>query len=299
MTTRNRSGSRPCSSRQRLPPRSAASLLIGPSPDDTDSGGLPLTDSTPHAGHQRKARPGTHAATTLATAPTLILDFDGVIADTEPLHAEAKRRTLDRFGIAYEPQLFDDFKGRTDVDFFAHVVAERTDRPRDVATLLADKRTKYRALFHDVRLMPGFEDFLAIARARFDHIAVATSASREDFDLVADRFDLHRALDVIVTSDDTTRFKPDSEPYRLAAERLGVEAASAVVVEYSPNGVRSASAAGAFVIGLAGAFPRAALFEAGADLVVDSLATLGSRLTEARPASGHFLDRSTGASRPS
>jgi beta-phosphoglucomutase len=212
------------------------------------------------------------------SATALILDFDGVIADTEPLHAEAKRRTLDRFSIAYSPRLFADFKGRTDVDFFAHVVAELTDGHPDSATLLAGKRAEYRAVFPGVRLMPGFEDFLTIARARFDHVAVATSATRSDFDLVANQFDLGHAFDVIVTSEDTTRFKPDPEPYRVAMERLGVQAGSTVVVEDSPNGVRAASDAGTFVIGLAGAFAREALVGAGADLVVDRLATLASQL---------------------
>jgi phosphoglycolate phosphatase-like HAD superfamily hydrolase len=43
-----------------------------------------------------------------------IFDFDGVIIDSEPLHARAKRLTLEQFQISYPPSLFSDFKGRTD-----------------------------------------------------------------------------------------------------------------------------------------------------------------------------------------
>ena len=53
-----------------------------------------------------------------------IFDFDGVIVDSEPLHAAAKREVLERFSIAYPETLFVDWKGRTDVDFFDHVVRD-------------------------------------------------------------------------------------------------------------------------------------------------------------------------------
>jgi beta-phosphoglucomutase len=207
-----------------------------------------------------------------------ILDFDGVIAETEPVHAEAKRRTLERFGIVHPYTIFDDFKGRTDVDFFDHIVARLPDGGPSVASMLEDKRAEYRKLYPLVQLMPGFDALLAVVRRRFQHLAIATSATRADFDLVAGRFDFAREVDVVVTSDDTTRFKPDPEPYLVALDRLGVEPAGAATIEDSPNGVRSAALAGTFVIGLGGAFAPTELEAAGADLVVHDLLALADRL---------------------
>jgi beta-phosphoglucomutase len=207
-----------------------------------------------------------------------VLDFDGVIADTEPIHAEAKRRTLDRYGIAYPPTIFDAFKGRTDVDFFDYVAAELGPTGHRSSVLLEAKRREYLTLFEDVQLMPGFTAFLPLARRRFERIGIATSATRHDFELVAKRFDFISSIDAVVTSDDTTRFKPDPEPYLVALERLRVEADAALVVEDSPNGVRSAVAAGTFVVGLATAFPRSELEAAGADLVLGGFGELSGRL---------------------
>jgi beta-phosphoglucomutase len=207
-----------------------------------------------------------------------ILDFDGVIADTEPLHAEAKRRTLDRYGIPYPPTIFDAFKGRTDVDFFDYVVVELGPTGHDRSVLLEAKRREYLMLFEGVRLMPGFTAFLALARRRFERLGIATSATRHDFELVARRFEFANSIDAVVTSDDTTRFKPDPEPYLVALERLGVDAEAALVVEDSPNGVRSAVAAGALVVGMDTAFPRHELEAAGANLVLGGFAELSGRL---------------------
>jgi beta-phosphoglucomutase len=197
-----------------------------------------------------------------------IFDFDGVIVDSEPLHASAKRMTLERFGIAFPATLFDDFKGRTDVDFFEHVVSHMAPTGTRPEPLLAEKDEIYAGLFADVPLMPGFGAFLAVARRQFDGIAIATSATRRDFYLVADRFDLASRVDVIVTGADTPRHKPDPAPYLEALARLAIEPDQALVVEDSPNGVRSARAAGICVIALTTQFAPEVLLSAGADRLV-------------------------------
>ena len=54
----------------------------------------------------------------------LIFDLDGVIIDTEPLHAEAKRITFEKYGIAVPERLYAEFRGRSDLDMVEHVVRE-------------------------------------------------------------------------------------------------------------------------------------------------------------------------------
>jgi len=57
---------------------------------------------------------------------------------------------------------------------------------------------------------------------------------------------------VVVTRDDVVRGKPDPEGYRLAAARLGIDVASALVVEDSAPGVAAGRAAGAMIAALKG-----------------------------------------------
>jgi beta-phosphoglucomutase len=212
-----------------------------------------------------------------------IFDFDGVIIDSEPLHAQAKRLTLERFGIAFPSTLLDDFKGRTDVDFFDHVVAHFAPPGTRPGPLLVEKAERYRELFAAVPLMPGFEAFLELARRHFDRIGIATSATSRDFGLAADRFDLTRRVDVIVTGEDTTRHKPDPAPYIAAIARLAVKPGEALVIEDSPNGVRSARAAGAYVVGLTTAFAPHELSAAGAHRLVAGFDELSRTLDELLP----------------
>jgi beta-phosphoglucomutase len=118
----------------------------------------------------------------------------------------------------------------------------------------------------------------------FPRLGVATSATVEDVGVVIERFGLRRWFDTIVTSADTIRHKPDPEPCLVALARLGLQPAQAVAVDDSPNGVRSAHAAGLLVIGLEGAFDAAALLGAGADRVAADLATLTGEIDGLRSA---------------
>ena len=84
--------------------------------------------------------------------------------------------------------------------------------------------------------------------------------------------------DALVTADDVERGKPHPEPYRLAAERLGVAPEHCLVLEDAPAGVEAGRRAGARVIGVATGHPPDAL--STADAVVSSVADVHVEPTE-------------------
>ncbi len=60
--------------------------------------------------------------------------------------------------------------------------------------------------------------------------------------------------EVLVTSDDVTKGKPDPEPYLKGAERLGMRPADCLVIEDAPAGIVSAKGGWMRVIGLASTY---------------------------------------------
>ena len=203
-----------------------------------------------------------------------IFDFDGVIIDSEPLHAQAKRLTLEHFQIPTPPGELSEFKGRTDSDFFAYVVAELA-RGRVSARELDDyKRRLYLEMFDQVPLVPGSLDFVRAARMRFPRIGLVTSANRRDFSLAMDKFGIRSWFDVIVNGEDTLLHKPHPEPYLKALSELDLLPAETLVVEDSPNGIHSAKAAGCLVVAITTNFSASEVLSAGADFVGDSFPEL-------------------------
>lgn len=78
----------------------------------------------------------------------------------------------------------------------------------------------------------------------------------------------------LVSADDVTQGKPDPEPYVVGARRTGTPVERCVVVEDAPAGVTAGSVAGMHVIGIKATYPRKALLQAGANVVVECLSQL-------------------------
>jgi beta-phosphoglucomutase len=207
-----------------------------------------------------------------------IFDFDGVIIDSEPLHARAKQITLDNFRVKYPPTLFVDFKGRPDKAFFQFVEDNLVIGDVTAVEMDAYKRQVYLKLFEDVPLVTGVRDFVYLARRTFKKVGLATSATPRDFSLAERKYQLRDWFDVIITGGDTTMHKPDPEPYLKAMSMLGVTGPETLVIEDSPNGIWSAKSADCTVVAITTAFQSNELSLAGADMVVASFAEIEREL---------------------
>lgn len=127
-----------------------------------------------------------------------------------------------------------------------------------------------------IEVLPGAADALRLGAA--GRAAVVTSCGAR---LAAARV---AAVDlpvppVVVTADDVERGKPDPEPYRAGAARLGVDVRRCLVVEDAESGVLSGRAAGAAVLALRTTEPEGP--GGGADLVVADLSAVRFEVTGA------------------
>jgi HAD superfamily hydrolase (TIGR01509 family) len=125
-------------------------------------------------------------------------------------------------------------------------------------------------------LRPGIAEYLAAARRHNLKRAIVSSSTRAWVEMHLERLEEAVGWDAICTADrDPARAKPAPVLYREALELLGVTADEAVAFEDSPHGVTAAKAAGVFCVAIPNEVTRElGLAEAGADIVLDSLADL-------------------------
>ena len=135
----------------------------------------------------------------------IVLDFDGVIADSEPLHFRTFREVLsaERIDLT-EDDYYARYLGFSDADAFRMIAraAGRSWSDELVATLIARKAARLEELERDTSvLFPGAERFIHDASALVP-LAIASGALRAEILRVLDRAGLTRRFTAIVGADD-------------------------------------------------------------------------------------------------
>ena len=104
---------------------------------------------------------------------------------------------------------------------------------------------------------------------------VTGSGQRPLIDRIRNTFSQYVTDDHLVTAYDVTKGKPDPDPYLIGMRHCGVNPWETIVVENAPLGVQAGNAAKAFTIGVnTGILPDEALEDAGADIILKSIAQL-------------------------
>jgi len=211
----------------------------------------------------------------------IIFDFDGVIADSEPLHFASFRDVLAEEGIALsEAQYYARYLGFDDVGALASIGAAQPEpwSSARVTALAARKAARFEALQRDVAvLFPGAAEIIRRTAAEVP-IAIASGALRAEIERVLDSTGLASCFTTIVGADDTPLSKPAPDPYLHAMARLSaavgesIPASSCVAVEDSVWGLESARAAGLHTVAVAQTYAKTEL--PVADLVIPSIAAL-------------------------
>lgn len=209
---------------------------------------------------------------------TILFDFDGVVIDSEPVHAKAKKLVLEKFNISYPPTIFDDYKGRTDKVFFDYV-SNNLDTLKHSSDLLQNsKKLIFEEIIKELKLIDGFLLFFGKMKDKGIQTAMVSSTSLYSLRLIDELYHISDLFNLVITEADTALHKPYPDPYLKALEKLKANTQSSIVIEDSPNGIISAKKAGCFVYGLTSSFQRHILMEAGADEIIENYEELMKKL---------------------
>ncbi len=225
----------------------------------------------------------------MQTLKALIFDFDGIIANTEPLHFAGLRQTLIEIGIDLtEDEYYADYLGYDDRGcFIAALTANR--RPLDPDTIARLMKRKAGAYLESVKhhqvIFPGIPEFVREAASAYP-LAIASGALRHEIEYILEDAGLRKEFLHITSAEDVTRGKPDPQPFLHALNALqqrdtGLTASACLVIEDSLPGIRSAKSAGMKVLAVTNTHTVQDLHEAHAithSLKDTSLADVRARL---------------------
>nr|QZD57932.1 HAD family phosphatase [Glycomyces sp. TRM65418] len=176
--------------------------------------------------------------------------MDGTLVDSERVWDTGIEELARLLGGTLDPAVRARMVG-TNEDDSVTMLLESLGRPlTEAPERVMWLRRRMKQLFAEgVDWKPGAQELLLEARAAGVPTALVTSTPRELAEIIIGRMGPDR-FDITVCGDEVDQRKPDPEPYRTAAEKLGVDIERCVALEDSVSGVGSALAAGAVTLAI-------------------------------------------------
>jgi HAD superfamily hydrolase (TIGR01509 family) len=222
------------------------------------------------------------ASQTRTVGPALLFDLDGTLVDSVYQHVLAWRQALEQAGIELAVWRIHRKIGMSG-GLFANALLRETGQP--VTAEQAERLQRLHAQVYagyaaQVRPLPGARELLASLTSLRVPWAVATSGRRTSAQPTLDALGVPEGVP-IVTRDQVAHAKPDPDLFLAAAERLGVDITTSVVVGDSVWDLLAARRARALGVGLlSGGYGLDELQAAGAYRVYEDPADLLNHLDE-------------------
>jgi beta-phosphoglucomutase family hydrolase len=209
----------------------------------------------------------------------IIFDMDGVLVDSEPFHIELEKQQFLQYKLSVSNEEHAQYMGVAS-DVMWNQIAEHHSinvSAEDLIEQFKIKSIRYFSELGEIPVMPGLIDFLEKLSSKNFPMAVASSSYPEIIKIILEKTDIQKYFQVVVSSQEAGKSKPEPDVFLLAARKLGIPAKDCLVVEDSANGIKAAQAAGMSCVAYqgSGANPQS---QKEADAIVSSFAQLAMML---------------------
>lgn len=177
----------------------------------------------------------------------VIFDMDGVLSDTQKLHAEAQSQILEEYGVEMSPdEITRKYAGKPPGTLF---------REESPASDPMEAHGKKQGVLYELAEMEGVEPVEGsqkLVRELFSDykLGVASSSQPEFIEEVISNLELSKFFDVIKSASEVPNGKPAPEVFLETAKELVVKPEDCLVIEDGISGMRGAKEAGMVCIGL-------------------------------------------------
>ena len=181
---------------------------------------------------------------------SIIFDLDGVLVFTDKFHYKAWKKLADSIGVYFDEEINNRLRGVSRMDSL-DIILEKyegetmsSERKRELADT---KNAAYRELLatlteDDVSM--EVRDTLAELKKKGIRIAIGSSSKNAKF--IIEQVGLTGVFDAISDGTNITHSKPDPEVFLKAAEFLGEDPSTCMVVEDAEAGIDAAIAGGMY-----------------------------------------------------
>lgn len=200
----------------------------------------------------------------------VLLDFDGVIANTIAYHVQAWQQVFASYQVEILAEDVCLLEGQL-AEEIGRQLAQQKKVSLNEMTLKEMVKQK-RAIYNQITkatVFPASRKLIELLKQNSIKIALVTGAIRQNIEPITG-IEFLRNFDTIITGNEVVNTKPHPEPYLTAAKKLNVLPGECLVIENAPLGIRAAKLAAMFCIAVKTTF-RDEKYLKEADLIVSDI----------------------------
>ena len=182
---------------------------------------------------------------------TVIFDMDGVISDTQKVHAQVASELMAKQGATISPEdVTLRFAGIKTADCFRTIFEEHNITTENLPAILEENWKRMISLAKtNVDAIPGAIEFISDLAENDFKLGVASSPS-DYVDAVLTRLNVIDLFGSITSGQEVKKGKPEPDIFLLAAEKLSSKPRDCLVIEDSISGTIAARRAGMVCVAL-------------------------------------------------
>jgi beta-phosphoglucomutase len=180
----------------------------------------------------------------------IIFDMDGVLIEAKTWHYDALNRALGLFGhtISRYDHLVT-FDGLPTVTKLDMLTLER-GLPRSLHEFINELKQKYTLELVYQHCKPSFYHEYALSHLKSQgyRIACGSNSVRESVEIMLEKSNLMKYMEVVVSSQEVSEPKPSPEMYQKIISNFSLKPEECLIIEDNENGIKAAKASGAHVL---------------------------------------------------
>lgn len=181
----------------------------------------------------------------------VIFDMDGVIIDSEPIHQECERKMFKMLGITVSDEEHNALIGASDETMWLRL-GSLHDLPIKITEAIQLKKTLYMEYLKRETYRKPIPYVLELISGLYNNnylLVLASSSPHEQINYILENLGIKHYFHAIISGEDVKEGKPHPGIFLKAAESVGIDPESCVVIEDSYNGVMAAKSANMKCIG--------------------------------------------------
>ena len=173
-----------------------------------------------------------------------LFDLDGTLFNTTKVNYHAYNEALKEKGYSIDYTYYSNYcNGRHYNDFLPEIV---DNNEKTIEYIHKRKKELYSSYLDKAKINSHLFNIIESLKETY-YIGIVTTASKKNTHDILNYFNKLELFDLILTSDDITKLKPDPEGYIKAMKYFKIEPENTIIFEDSEVGIKAAKASKATV----------------------------------------------------